>query len=71
MFNHCPAIFKLLSSVYSNIYLVKTSGALDHENMIVILYLASVKEALQEEDQIKEEFRKLRVSLHQLTSVSQ
>lgn len=29
----------------------------------------SVKEALQEEDQIKEEFRKLRVSMHQLTSI--
>lgn len=50
---------------------MKTSGVVDHENMIVILYLASVKEALQEEDQIKEEFRKLRVSMHQLTSVSQ
>eukprot|EP00105_Crassostrea_gigas_P014848 XP_011431662.1 PREDICTED: structural maintenance of chromosomes flexible hinge domain-containing protein 1 [Crassostrea gigas] len=29
----------------------------------------SVKEALQEEDQIKEELRKLRVSMHQLTSI--
>lgn len=54
---------------------MKTSGVLDHENkfimMMVILFLASVKEALQEEDQIKEELRKLRVSMHQLTSVSQ
>lgn len=39
--------------------------------MMVILFLASVKEALQEEDQIKEELRKLRVSMHQLTSVNQ
>lgn len=38
--------------------------------MMVILFLASVKEALQEEDRIKEELRKLRVSMQQLTSVS-
>lgn len=38
--------------------------------MMVILILASVKEALQEEDRIKEELRKLRVSMQQLTSVS-